>query len=367
MSPAATVNAPRPLARPGAKVRVLIVDDSAVVRGLTKAWLEGAQDIEIVGVAVDGEDGVKTAAACRPDVVILDIEMPKLDGLSALPKILAAAPRAKVLMASTLTKRNADITLKAMSLGAADFIPKPETKGLAGSTDYRRELVEKVRAIGKAGLIAPSSRAPSAAARGPAPAFSKIRPGVLAIGSSTGGPQALRECIGAVGGKLHAPIFITQHMPAMFTAILAQHLSVCSSATAVEGADGMPVRPGQIYIAPGDYHMTVKKRAGTPVIALDQRPPENFCRPAVDPLFRSVAEIYGASALAVVLTGMGHDGREGARAILDAGGSVIAQDQATSVVWGMPGSVADAGLACAVEPLSKIGPSVVDLFNGKLR
>lgn len=363
------MSAPAHSPRSGGRVRVLIVDDSAVVRGLTKAWLEGAPDIEIVAVAVDGEDGVRKAAQSKPDVVILDIEMPKLDGISALPKILEAAPGAKVLMASTLTKRNADITLKAMTLGAADYIPKPDAKGIGGSTDYRRELVEKVRAIGgvRARPGAPPPGSGSASAVGALAPFSKSRPSILAIGSSTGGPEALRAVIAGVGGKINAPILITQHMPPMFTAILAGHLSAASPFPAVEGADGMPARNGHIYIAPGDYHMTVRRRAGSPVLGLDQRPPENYCRPAVDPMFRSVAEIYGPAALAVVLTGMGHDGREGGRAVLKAGGSVIAQDERSSVVWGMPGAIAEAGLACAIEPLDRIGPTIVDVFNGKRR
>jgi two-component system chemotaxis response regulator CheB len=361
------LNAPAPAAHSSSRVRVLIVDDSAVVRGLTKVWLEGAPDIEIVGIAIDGEDGIKRAAESQPDVVILDIEMPKLDGISALPKIREVAPKAKVLMASTLTKRNADITLRAMALGAADYIPKPETKGLGGSTDYRRELVEKVRAIGGKTRAAAVQRASGAGAKLTLTPLSKTKPVVLAIGSSTGGPEALRVVIRSVGGKINAPILITQHMPPMFTSILAGHLSTSSPFPAVEGEDGMPVRPGHIYIAPGDYHMTVRKRSGSVVLGLDQRPPENYCRPAVDPMFRSVAEVYGPATLAVVLTGMGHDGREGGRAIVKAGGSMIAQDEKTSVVWGMPGAVAEAGIACAVEPLEKVGPAVVDIFNGKRR
>ncbi len=363
--------APLP-ARPGAGlIRVLIVDDSAVVRGLTKAWLEGAADIEIVGVALNGEDAVRQAETLKPDIAILDVEMPKMDGVTALPLILTASPTTRVLMASTLTKRNGEITLKALSLGAADYIPKPETGRLAGAADYRRELVEKVRAIGgavrrRAAPAQPAYKIAPATPGGLAK-FSAMTPKVLAIGSSTGGPQALRDVITVVGSAIKAPILITQHMPATFTGILATHLSAVSSSQAMEAKDGMPLRAGQIYVAPGDFHMTIKRKSGAPIIVLDQHPPENFCRPAVDPLFRSVAEVYGSEALGVVLTGMGHDGAAGAQAIVGAGGSVIAQDEASSVVWGMPGAVAAAGAASAIEPLAKIGPAIVDLFNGKRR
>lgn len=363
------MTAPQAAPRHSGVVRVLIVDDSAVVRGLTKAWLEGAPDIDIVGAATNGEEAVKQAGALRPDIVILDIEMPKLDGISALPQILAAAPGARVIMASTLTKRNAEIALKALALGASDYIPKPDSGSLATAIDYRRELIEKVRALGGArarpGAGAAAAR-PAAKAAGGTPKFSTVSPKVLAIGSSTGGPQALRDVIGALG-HFKAPVLITQHMPATFTGILASHLDAISPLQAVEAKDGMPVRAGQIYVAPGDFHMTVKRKSGAAVVSLDQHPPENFCRPAVDPLFRSVAEVYGAEALAVVLTGMGHDGAAGAKTIVAAGGSVIAQDEASSVVWGMPGAVVAAGAACAVEPLAKIGPAILDVFAGKRR
>jgi len=354
-------------------IRVLIVDDSAVVRGLTSRWLAAAADLELVGSACDGEDGIRKATDLQPDVIILDVEMPKLDGLSALPKILAAAPKAKVVMASTLTSRNADITLKALSAGAADYLPKPDTGRLAGAAEYQRDLVMKVRALGGArlsGAVKTSAADRAALSRKPvnqsfAP-FSAVKPKALAIGSSTGGPQALQVVVKAIG-KLDAPVFITQHMPATFTTILAAHLDKISPATVMEGKDGLPVRPGHIYIAPGEYHMVMTKRAGAVVIQLNQRPPENFCRPAVDPMLRAAAETYGQDLLAVVLTGMGHDGAAGAQLVIKNKGSVIAQDEATSVVWGMPGAVASAGAACAIEPLEQIGKSVVDLFNGKRR
>jgi two-component system chemotaxis response regulator CheB len=360
--------APQASPRHTGVVRVLIVDDSAVVRGLTKAWLEGAPDVEIVGVATNGEEAVKQAGALRPDIVILDIEMPKLDGISALPQILVEAPGAKVIMASTLTKRNAEITLKALSLGASDYIPKPDSGSLASAIDYRRELVEKVRVLGGARQRPTAGQAAARALKpqGGPPKFSNVAPKILAIGASTGGPQALRDLIVGLGA-FKAPILITQHMPATFTGILASHLDSISPLSAVEAKDGMPVRAGQIYVAPGDFHMTVKRKSGAAVIGLDQHPPENFCRPAVDPLFRSVAEVYGPETLAVVLTGMGHDGAAGAQAVLAAGGSVIAQDEASSVVWGMPGAVVAAGAACAVEPLGKMAPAILDVFAGKRR
>lgn len=354
-------------------IRVLIVDDSAVVRGLTSRWLGAAADIELIGAACDGEEGIRKAAELQPDVVILDVEMPKLDGLSALPKILAAAPKAKVVMASTLTSRNADITLKALSAGAADYLPKPDTGRLAGAAEYQRDLVAKVRALAPmrlSAVLASTAAERAALSRKPDKQiyakFSAVKPKALAIGASTGGPQALQVVVKAIG-KLDVPTFITQHMPATFTTILAAHLDKITPATVVEGKDGLPVRPGHIYIAPGEYHMVMTRRAGSVVIQLNKGPAENFCRPAVDPMFRAAAAAYGPDLLAVVLTGMGHDGAAGSQEVLKHKGSVIAQDEASSVVWGMPGAVAAAGAACAIEPLEQIGRSVVDIFNGKRR
>lgn len=358
---------PAPATSAASAIRVLIVDDSAVVRGLVLRWLQAEPGIEIAGLASNGRIGVEMAGKLKPDVIILDVEMPELDGLGAIPEILAATPQSRILMASTLTQRNAEITLKAMALGAADYLPKPDSSRLAGAADFKRDLLSRIKALGARRRISatpsPTPR-PSATPRGPAPTGLKRPAEILAIGSSTGGPQALQKVIAAIGGRLTIPILIVQHMPPMFTTILADHLGKLSSAPVFEAKDGMPVRPGTIYVAPGDFHMRVAARAGAMALKLDQGPQVHFCRPAVDPMFASVAEVYGGAALACVLTGMGSDGRLGAEAIVAKGGAVVAQDEATSVVWGMPGAVVQANLAAAVKPIEDMGQSLLAMARG---
>ena len=316
--------------------------------------------------------------------------MPDIDGIAALPRLLEKKRDLVVIMASTLTRRNAEISLRALSLGAADYIPKPETnREFTTSASFRRELIDKIRALGsrrKRGPIGARVVAPAAALvrdrevrpgtpgivpSAPEPAKIQLRsfpatpPRVLLIGSSTGGPQALNLMLGVIGAVIdQAPVLITQHMPPTFTAILAEHLTRTSGRPAGEATDGELIRAGRIYVARGGRHMRVARRDGEPVIALDDGPLVNFCKPAVDPLFSSAAAVWGSWILAVVLTGMGSDGARGAADIVAAGGGVIAQDEASSVVWGMPGSVANAGLAAAVLPVDQIGPRVVRLFSG---
>jgi two-component system chemotaxis response regulator CheB len=346
----------------------MIVDDSAVVRGMLQRWLEVERDIAIVAVATNGRDGVRLAAEKKPDIIILDVEMPELDGLSAIPQLLQVAPQARILMASTLTHRNAETTLKALSLGAADYTPKPEAGKLAGAADFKRDILGKIRALGARRSARPSmamrAQTPPAIARTPLKPLAHL-PEVIVIGSSTGGPQALAKVISVIGAQARQPILITQHMPAMFTAILADHLAKLTRAPTAEAKDGMPIKAGSIYIAPGDFHMRIQRKHGAPIIALDQTPPVNFCRPAVDPLFASAAEIFGPAVLACVLTGMGQDGKKGAEAIKAKGGAVIVQDESSSVVWGMPGAVANAGLAAAIKPLDEIGHTLLALSQGK--
>ncbi len=363
------------LARPAAAgsdpIRVMITDDSAVVRGLITRWLSEEAGIEIVAKASDGIIAIKMAGEHKPDVVILDVEMPRLDGLAALPQILKASPKTKVVMASTLTHRNADITLRALSSGAADYLPKPESSSLASAKDFRHDLIAKVRALGEAAKKKASSRSRPIAP--PARVAARVRlqekaprpvPKALFIGSSTGGPQALRDVISVIGPKIKIPVFITQHMPKAFTAVLAEHLSKNARKPVVEGRDGMPVKSNGIYLAPGDFHMTVRRSGAGIVIGLDQRPAENYCRPAVDPMFRSAAEVYNNSALGVVLTGMGHDGCKGAEDMVKTGAQIIAQDEASSVVWGMPGSIVQAGLAEQIKPISQIGSTIMNIVSG---
>ncbi len=343
---------------------VLIIDDSAVVRGLVSRWIEADSRLQVAATCADGEVGVRKAAELQPDIVVLDIEMPRMDGLTALPQILKACPKAKVVMASTLTMKGGEITMRALSLGAADYAPKPEAGRVAGAEAYRKELLDKLVALSpRSAGFAPRPVAARAAA--PRPVAPARKPSLIAIGSSTGGPQALREVIAALPRDIKVPIVITQHMPKLFTAILAEHLSKLGL-PATEAKEGEPLRPGRIYLAPGDFHMTLRSANGVISAHIDQSPPVNFCRPAVDPLFNSCAKVAGNGVLAVVLTGMGHDGRDGARTIREAGGQVIAQDQASSVVWGMPGAVAEAGLADQILSLKDIGPELTRRLKGSL-
>lgn len=392
-------------APPPNHVRVLVVDDSAVIRGILGRWLEEDRMIRVEATAHNGVAALRQAQVQRFDVIVLDIEMPEMDGLTALPLLLKAQPGVQILMASTLTLRNADISLKALSLGAADYIPKPQATGIiTNGIDFRRELLEKVRTMaqvarrrrgeplidfgdrgpgqgearlpaararmqpGRARANAPVETAARAQGRPPAPARpqpSRSRPSAIIIGSSTGGPQALFNVLGKLPKPFRLPILVTQHMPPTFTKILAEHIERQTGLPAAEAQDGEPVRPGRVYVAPGGFHMTIAGNASAPVISINDDPPVNFCRPAVDPLFISAAQIYSSACLAIVLTGMGHDGRDGAAEVIAQGGTVIAQDEATSVVWGMPGAVTQAGLASFVLPLDRIGPAVCALMEGR--
>jgi two-component system chemotaxis response regulator CheB len=367
-------------------IRVMIVDDAVVVRGLVSRWLAEEQGIEVVASLRNGREAVDQFSRYDPDVVVLDIEMPELDGISTLPLLLAKKRDLIVIMASTLTRRNAEISLKALSLGAADYIPKPETnRDVTTSTTFRRELVDKIRNLGarrgrrpalrtgSAATPAPGRPAPPPLAPrlGPLPADIRLRPfpptppRVLVIGSSTGGPQALQVVLkGLAPIAARFPIIITQHMPPTFTTILAEHLSRASGRPAHEGIDGEAITAGNIYVAPGGRHMVIKRVNNVPVIGLDDGPPVNYCKPAVDPLFASAADAYGAGLLAVVLTGMGSDGAHGAGDVVARGGAVIAQDEATSVVWGMPGATAHSGVCSAVLPLADIAPRIIRLASG---
>ena len=350
----------------------MVVDDSAVIRGFITRLLESDPDYRVVATAANGELAVKAVARHDVDVVVLDIEMPVMDGLTALPLILKANPKVKVLMASTLTRRNATISIRALSAGAADYVPKPEsTREAHASEDFRRELVSKIKAISRPRLRrgATASGRSSAITLAAPPKISlhkpsSFKPEVLAIGSSTGGPQALFKVFETLKDSVRVPIFITQHMPATFTAILAEHIQRASGVECAEGRDHERVTPNRIYRAPGEYHMVIDSDSRGPFIRINQDSPENYCCPAVDPMFRSIAKLYGVKALSVVLTGMGKDGKVGGQAIIDAGGTVIAQDEPTSVVWGMPDAAATAGICSAVLPLDQIAPKITKMLKG---
>jgi two-component system chemotaxis response regulator CheB len=363
-------------------IRVMIVDDSAVIRGVETRILEAAPDIKVVASVANAQLALNQLSRTPVDVMILDIEMPVLDGLSALPKIRQIAPQTKVIMASTLTTRGGEISLEALRLGAIDFVPKPTVGSIFNAEDFKRELVNKVTALGRVRLPG-APAAPPATGTAPRPAIPvlptisgpppKLRPApgaiptIIGIGSSTGGPQALQTTLTALPASMQLPIVIVQHMPPTFTRLLADQIARATGRPTREGENGMPIAPGHIYIAPGGMHMCVQRQDGQGVIRLNSNPPESFCRPAVDPLFRSLASAYGPSALVLVLTGMGSDGARGAEVVAQAGGTVLAQDEATSVVWGMPGAAAATGMVSALIPLGEIGHRLGDYAAGRAR
>jgi two-component system chemotaxis response regulator CheB len=369
------------------KLRVMVVDDSVVIRGMISRWIGAESDMEVTASLRTGLDAVNQIERVNPDVAVLDIEMPELDGISALPQLLAKKRDLIIIMASTLTRRNAEISFKALSLGASDYIPKPEsTREAAAAETFRHDLIQKIRHLGakvrRAGSAQTSpSLAPvlgrprEAVSRTPLAGvahsqlmrrpFGTLAPRVLLIGSSTGGPQALMSVVSAIGAVIDRfPVLITQHMPPTFTTILAEHLARSSHRPAHEAIDGEIVKAGTIYLAPGGRHMRVVRHGAEVAIALDDGPPVNFCKPAVDPLFTSAIDVWQGGIMSVILTGMGSDGMRGGKEIVAAGGSVIAQDEATSVVWGMPGAAANAGICAAVLPLNQIAPKLVRLFSG---
>jgi two-component system chemotaxis response regulator CheB len=397
-------------------IRVVVVDDAVVVRSLLARWIDAEADMRVVASLPSGRETIAWFDKNDADIVLLDIEMPDLDGITALPLLLQKKRDLTVIMVSTFTRRSAEISLRALSLGAADYIPKPEsTREVTTSISFRRELLEKVRALGlrrrpSARMQAPPLVPPSApaaapdAAPHPAPRsrkggahhhaherhaqdhgqaqaagynlvpdqgsihlrpFALTTPRVLLIGSSTGGPQALTALIEKLPAAVdRAPVLITQHMPPTFTTVMAEHLSRVGGRGAHEAEDGEPVLAGGIYVAPGGRHMRVVRDDDAVRIAIGDDEPIHFCKPAVDALFSSAAEVWGSASLALVLTGMGTDGTRGATDLVAAGGSVIAQDETTSVVWGMPRSVAQAGLCSAVLPLDQIAQKVLRLLSG---
>ncbi len=394
---------------PSQKCRVMLVDDSLVVRGILRKILISDPDIQVVASVGNGKLAVEELDKNDIDAVILDIEMPVMDGITALPLLLQKKPNLVVLVASTLSQKNADISMKCLNLGAQDYIPKPTTQSFAlDEGQFRRELIEKVKSITRTvkeskaqtdtpaspatqgaegnatdqvqgspqpGLFSPTQAAPHASTTGAQPTVRtpsgsntlipllEQKPRALVIGCSTGGPQALAEIFRTIKTQINAPIFIAQHMPPMFTKSLADNLARVSGLAAQEGRHGEMVKPGTIYVSPGDYHMEVIPRGNDMFISLNQTPPENYCRPSANPLLRSVAKAYQGECLAAILTGLGADGSQGAADFVKAGGSVIAQDEATSVIYGMPAAVAKAGLCSGILPLHRISTTLVNIMN----
>ncbi|MDY7085733.1 MAG: chemotaxis response regulator protein-glutamate methylesterase [Actinomycetota bacterium] len=386
-------------------ISVLVVDDSVVVRRLIVDALGGAEDIEVVGTASNGLLAQAKIDQLKPDVITMDIEMPQMDGISAVRELRKRHKQTPVIMFSTLSASGATATLEALSAGATDYVTKPSNVGSVNESikAVRDELVPKIYALAgrrrpAAGPSGPPTRPGTPAAPGrplagrpgsaptraglppaagrpgvppagpgaarPAAAPRRIAPGgridILAIGSSTGGPDALTKVLQGIPADFPVPIVVTQHMPPVFTRMFAERLDRSTPLRVVEAGDGMELSPGWAYIAPGDQHLVFHRRGTATLTQLSGAPPENSCRPAVDVMFRSVAALYGASAYATVLTGMGHDGRGGAKVLRDAGAEVLAQDEATSVVWGMPGAVVGAGLADEVLPLDRIAAHLVN-------
>jgi two-component system, chemotaxis family, protein-glutamate methylesterase/glutaminase len=360
-------------------IAVLVVDDSVVVRKLITDALGGAPGIQVVGTAANGHLAQAKIDQLKPDVITMDIEMPKMNGIEAV-KELRKRHRTPVIMFSTLSAAGASATLEALAAGATDYVTKPSNVGSIAESiaAVREQLVPKIHALAKKGGPAPTlrgNRPPTAAGRPLAPPKLPVRPArpgpavvrrgpggrvdLIAVGCSTGGPDALTKVLLGLTADVPVPIVVTQHMPPVFTKMFAERLDRSTPLHVVEATEGMDLTPGTVYIAPGDKHLVLHRKGTAVVTQLSGAPPENSCRPAVDVMFRSVAQVYGGSAYAAVLTGMGHDGRGGAKVMRDAGAEVLAQDEASSVVWGMPGAVVQAGLADEVLPLDRIASGLI--------
>lgn len=353
---------------PDAPIRVLVVDDAVAVRRLMTMLFQTEPDLELAGIAQDGLVALEKIELLKPDIVSLDLAMPNMDGLTMLRELNARGISVPVIMFSTLTHHGAKETIEGLALGAADYVTKPThyDNPMDALEAVRAELVPKIRAIVAGARSAPrpitkasNDSAASAPASAPASRGGKVE--AIVIGSSTGGPNALAEVISRLPANLRVPVLVAQHMPPVYTTYLAQRLDSLSALTVREAIDGEPVQAGIVYIAPGDHHLELRPTASGATVRLTQTPPVNHCRPAVDVLFRSAANVWGRHTLAIVLTGMGHDGRDGSAEIRGVGGQVLVQDEASSVVWGMPGAVHEAGLADEVLPIDKVAAAVVRL------
>ncbi|GAA0243723.1 chemotaxis response regulator protein-glutamate methylesterase [Cryptosporangium japonicum] len=377
-------------------IKVLVVDDSVVVRRLIVDALSDDPGIEVVGTASNGRLALAKIEELKPDVMTLDIEMPVLDGIGTLKELRPKHKRLPVIMFSTLTANGASATLEALSAGATDYVTKPANVGSVRESikSVREQLIPRIYALGpkqrpgaaptrpgmppaRPGTAPPgrpgaplagrpplgSPAAPSGGIRAPMrPAKSKTpgqRIDVIAVGCSTGGPDALAKVVQGFPKDLPVPVVVVQHMPPIFTKMFADRLDRASAVKVVEATADIPLDAGTVYIAPGDKHLEVVRKGTSVLTKLHEGPPENSCRPAVDPLFRSVATVFGAHALTVVLTGMGQDGKKGCEVLAKVGSEIVVQDEETSVVWGMPGAVAQAGLADVVLPLGSISDTLL--------
>ncbi len=348
------------------KKRVLLVDDAVVVRKTLSVAIEQDRDLEVAGTAVNGHVALTKFPLLKPDIVLLDIEMPEMDGLETVRELRKIDARVPIIMFSTLTEHGASTTLEALSLGATDYVTKPSNADMGATLDaISKELIPKIRALCRlpdthtllAATGKPRVQAPAIPISHRARLYVPVQ--VVAIGVSTGGPDALARVLPGLPADFPVPIVIAQHMPPIFTSLLAARLTAKSALPVRECVSGEPLKPGRIVIAPGDFHMVVSQETGVAVLRTHQGPKENFCRPSVDVLFQSIARVYGARALAVILTGMGQDGLKGCEALHGLGARIYVQDEASSVVWGMPGFVARGGLADKILPLGQIGAEIV--------
>jgi two-component system chemotaxis response regulator CheB len=346
-----------------ARIRVLAVDDSVVVRRVISEVVGGEPGFEMAGVAANGRIALAMIPQVNPDVIILDVDMPEMDGLDTLVAIRRQDSKTPILMFSALTERGAEATLDALFRGATDYVTKPARMASVrdAAEAVRDQLLPRVRAVCGVLPQAPehAERVAAEAAATRRRAAEQARIEVLAIGASTGGPNALQTVLQCLPGDLGLPVLVVQHMPPIFTRYLARQLAAKTALTVAEGEADQVVEPGRVYIAPGGSHMLVRRERGAVQLVVNQDPPENSCRPSVDVLFRSVAQVWGAGVLGVVLTGMGRDGLRGSEIVREQGGRILVQDETSSVVWGMPGFVAAAGLAEAVLPLDRVGPEVL--------
>jgi two-component system, chemotaxis family, protein-glutamate methylesterase/glutaminase len=357
--------------QPGERIRVMVVDDSVVIRRLVTRALEQDTELQVVGAASNGLLGLQRIPQLDPDVVTLDIEMPDMNGLEMLRCIRRDYPYLRVIMFSTLTERGAAITLEALTLGADDYVAKVSNEGSLDQSMFRlkTEMIPKIKQFFRSSVV----QAEAAIARSGVPGSTRVRflrerisaPEILVIGTSTGGPGALAEILPLLPSTYPLPIMVVQHMPPLFTRFLSERLDSLCQLHVEEASDGAMVARGKVLIAPGDFHMRLVANPSGVSVGLDQSAQQNFCRPAVDVLFRSAAEIYGGSVLAVVLTGMGRDGLRGAEVLKARGARVFAQDEPTSVVWGMPGAITNAGLADRVLPLNQMVREILRASEGR--
>ncbi|MBJ7345772.1 MAG: chemotaxis response regulator protein-glutamate methylesterase [Gemmataceae bacterium] len=347
-------------------IRVLIVDDSSVIRRTLKTVLLSDPDFNLVGAGCDGKEGVELALKLKPDLVILDVDMPIMNGLEVLAELKKKNPELPIIMFSSLVQKGSLITLDAISLGADDYFCKPSTGSAEETIELlKKDLLPRLKAVFKKNQSSSGVfNLPQAAKKVLKENIKSVTPKILAIGVSAGGPEALKILLTTLP-PLPIPAIITQHMPAGFTKSLADHLNTQTKHAVTEAIDGDTLVAGKFLLAPGDYHMVLEPCLAGNKVRLNQNPPENYCRPAVDPMLRSVAKIYGASALTVILTGMGQDGLEGCKVIHKAGGKILVQDQATSVVWGMPGSVYKEGLAEEALSIHDLALAIMTRLNQK--